>query len=329
MHANTIRLVEVCALVTLLASCENEEPTQQAGSTLVAAPALAAFEARWRVRSAGEVQQRSRLLAEILLGRPMEAAALTGLRATGAQTWSQAKVGNDLLVGHFPKADDLRVSNALLAAVVDGPDIGEAEARKAFDAAYAKMVSSGLVNVAHFDTRKVSVTHTRFGIAPAGQQAVPRVTEYIFSMLRQINGIDFANAGVRIAVHRSGRLSWIRLGGAEVASVRKDGADVPTARGFTFLPAVAPSTLEARFVREVPNAHRAWGRTMYVLPEEVESAVIEPKYVLSFARKSMMDGREVKSRREMLAYSLRSAASAAEDLTGTRQPAAVGDPRPR
>ena len=43
---------------------------------------------------------------------------------------------------------------------------------------------------------------------------------------------------------------------------------------------------------------------MYAMPDKVTSAVIEPKYLVSHVLKFTSEGREVLSRRQLLAYSV-------------------------
>ena len=118
-----------------------------------------------------------------------------------------------------------------------------------------KLVDRAALQLGHSPTSR----STWVGGGPLWQ---PRATErkrieYRITVRRTINGIELANAGVRIAVHASGRVSALRFGGVRVASrVRRQARRSRPASGrWLERQSGQPCDLQARFDREVvpPN----------------------------------------------------------------------------
>ncbi|HEX9942129.1 MAG TPA: hypothetical protein VGG03_08940 [Thermoanaerobaculia bacterium] len=295
---------------------------------------LGVFEARWPKRLPAEVATRAHAVAQVLLERKdlslNSFMAAAKRHAKAAQAWGEhpSAAVPYLHVEYDPRYDDLRLANTDLADELPfAPAIGEAAARERFEDCFERLAAAGIVKAEQFDLAKVDVGYTKFGMARGDLEAVPEITEYRFGLLRQVNGIDFANAGVRISVHRTGGIASIRVGGAEVAARREGTKEQPLGRGGWFQRAVSRTEVEGRFSRDVPNARTAWSRLMYVMPENVDTALIEPLQVISHSRVFEADGRQVVSRRQVLAYSLRTPGAPPLDLSGRGEPQEPREPR--
>jgi hypothetical protein len=332
LGVTTFGLMLVCILG---AGCQTSDVKEQSVTTPAAlsSSALTSFEATWPSRTAQEVAGRSQTVAQILRGRSVGSAqafadAVAKSAYAGTPEWlSEPESG--LMVLYHPKQDDLRVEDLTVSTDVSaGEDVGDAAARATFDLTLDSLGSEGVLDLAHFDRTKVDLAYARAGSAPMGQMAKEYVTAYIFTALRYVNGIPFANAGIRVAVHRSGRVSWIRVGGAQVASRIADGVEVPVGKGGTFARTVADDALLNRFTKERPNAVVEWTRLMYYMPDSSSSAIIEPQLIISHVHRTMSEGVQIVSRRQTLGYSIRDASAPPRDLTSPPAPGSKGDPRP-
>src|SRR5690606_18400990 len=97
---------------------------------------------------------------------------------------------------------------------------------------------------------------------------------------------ELANAGVRIAVHRTGEITGLRLGGVSVGSVQALGLPIEASQ----------SSLNTSFKSLIPKgakARIAWARPMYVLPDDEEKSYVEPTMVYAYSLASESDGQEV------------------------------------
>ncbi|MGI9296023.1 MAG: hypothetical protein ACR2PS_18725 [Pseudomonadales bacterium] len=123
------------------------------------------------------------------------------------------------------------------------------------------------------------------------------------------NGIEAANAGVRLSVHASGRVAGVRLGGVSVKSAMADGFEAPTGQGKVLTRKVATGEIAQRFFK-------------YVMPEDTSKAVVEPLHVYSYSEIYEVEGDLVPSRREVVGYSITDPKALVVDFTPA---AAKGD----
>lgn len=137
---------------------------------------------------------------------------------------------------------------------------------------------------------------------------------------RVINGIEVANAGVRIAVHASGRVSGVRIGHVDVASRRSGNTEEPAAgKGKWMERKVSIRDLDARFEREMAQQKGrpkvAWAKVMYVLPDDQRTAIVEPLYLVSYSLHVPTDDGVAISRRKTIGYSLTDPSAPPIDFT--------------
>lgn len=199
-----------------------------------------------------------------------------------------------------------------------GLDEAKAIARRTFD----ELGKRNVVNPAEYNWDGADVASTWIGAGTLdGKVTDPRRrVEYRITARRQINGIEVANAGIRIAVHPSGRVSAVRVGGPKIESKRDAGREEPTGNGRWREKKVSIPELDARFEREVApkkgQAKVAWARVMYVMPEDQGRAVVEPLYIVSYSvHVPAADGQVAISRRKTVGFSLTDPSAPPVDLT--------------
>jgi hypothetical protein len=243
----------------------------------------------------------------------------------------------ELAVVYLPEYDELRIADQELAvATSPKSEVSQEEAigiaKRAFDA----LAQRKLVDPRHFDWDKADIASTWVGGGPSDSRepTEKRRLEYRITLRRRLNGIELANAGVRIAVHVNGRISSVRSGGVSVASKPgADGLEEPTGAGRWLQRNTTTADLQSRFQREmVPvkaKSKVAWSRVMYVMPENKRTALVQPLYVISYSLEFPSDeGNTVVSRRKTVGFSLVDPKAAPTDLTPpVRMPATEKVPK--
>jgi hypothetical protein len=211
--------------------------------------------------------------------------------------------------------------------VLAAPELSEQKAQGIAHAAFGALAAAGLVNARNLADLGPEVALTKVGIAAPGEMAKEYVTEYAFTWLQHLNGIPFANAGVRIVVDRTGALARVRLGEVLVASRPVSNGDLPAGAGYEFSVQVDDAQIEARFAAERPSARTVLSRIMYIVPDGVASAVIEPLHVFSFSVTSdnPADTLPALSRRTTLGYSIRDPTAKPHEFATPRASQTVGN----
>lgn len=319
---------------------ERASTNNPAGSpTLTAASkpvTYSAFEVSWPRPSARDVAKRARGIAEVMLGERLAEGALvselTAATAPGRLLFSAAlgRAGVDLQGEYRHGADEMVLSNDQLAQDSSGPDIGELAAQARCDQALQRLADAGVLERDLFDVGSALVSKTLEGTGSSdtsGQQE--RVLSYDFLVRQKLNGLPFANAGVRISIHRSGAIQGIRLGGARVAATRTAGTLVPASPGYTFRAKLDEAYYAGRFAQDYPHGQIRSQGVMYILPKSVDPEagtkhVLEPRYVFSYSNHAG----EFAGRRRYVAYSLSAREEPAVDLDAPAVPMPVGGDTP-
>jgi hypothetical protein len=273
---------------------------------------IAAFEMRRASRTPEEVGRRAVHVAELLSGGKGQPPVVTPLEESGEIRRFKITLPGEpaLWLRYIPETDELRALNRdVLTDVRPDQDIGEAAAVELAQAAVRQLAQAGLVDERHFDLKRPEIASAWAGEGSTdGRVSRKRRIEYRVTWRRHINGLDFANAGLRVAIHASGRLSGFRMGSVEVASDASGDVESPQGKGRWLSRTVEPEAIERRFRRDAAADGGApdvqWSRVMYVMPEGRSEAVVEPLKVYSYSLRFKSDGGEVVSRRRMLGYSL-------------------------
>jgi hypothetical protein len=316
-----LRVVGVVSAVVLSLAYRAE--AQQDKSQ--AAERLASFEMTWPKQRVEAVAARARAAAEAMTGQELRRpAVVVPIRsASDAHRMRMTVPGAPSLeVLYLADYDELRIIDTELAAcTAPRGEMPQDEALKLAKRAFDELVRRNLVNRRHYAWDNADVASTWVGGGSLDGKTIERKRiEYRITLRRSINGIELANAGVRIAIHTSGRVSGLRLGGVVVASQIAGDVEEPIGKGRWLSRQVALNDLQPRIERELApekgKAKIAWSRVMYVMPENKRSAVVAPLYVVSYSLEFPSDsGETAVSRRKTVGFSLVDPKALPVDLT--------------
>jgi hypothetical protein len=289
---------------------------------------LASFEMTWARPTPEAIAARAQAAAEVVTGRRLQ-------RPSTAVPAKAAGEGVRRMRFHVPDApaleivylseyDELRIADRELAASTSPrKEIPQDEALAVAKRTFEALAERKLLDARQFNWDKADIASTWAGGGPsdAKEPMDRRRLEYRVTLRRTLNGIEVANSGIRIAVHVSGKVSSLRVGGVSVAS-KPDaaGQEQPTGTGVWLQRRAMEAELQSRFEREVvpakAKAHIAWSRVMYVMPESKRTAVVQPLYVVSYSLEFPgEEGSTVVSRRKTVGFSLVDPKAAPIDLT--------------
>ncbi|MGI9304484.1 MAG: hypothetical protein ACR2RB_17525 [Gammaproteobacteria bacterium] len=296
---STILLLALPALSSLGSTAMAQGPE-------VGAP-IAAFEMEWVRRAPKEVARHAVATAEIMLKRKVGPegveAAISGETSTD---WSSVFAdAPQLRVRYLPEYDELRMIDLEVVSDFDsGDDLNEEDAINLAQKYLSDLERRGVLDRSQFDLSRPQIGYHRVAAGEIdGRKAFDQITEYRITLRRVINGIEAANAGVRLSVHASGRLAGVRLGGVSVKSAMADGVEAPTGQGKVLTRNVSTGEIAQRFFKELPanaTADVAWSKIMYVMPEDTSKAVVEPLHVYSYSQIYEVEGELVPSRRKVV-----------------------------
>ena len=293
---------------------------------------LASLEMAWPVVTTGSVSARVRAAAEAMTGQPLRrppvVVPITPTAIGSRRMRVTVPDAPALEIDYLADYDEMRIVDAELAAsLAPEGEMSQDEAVRMAKRVFDELANRKVVDPRHFDWQRADVAATWAGSGSMdGKTSDRKRVEYRVTVRRSINGIELANAGLRIAVHATGRVSGLRLGGVSVRSKPGGNLEEPTGLGRWRSRQVSDSDAKARFERETAaqkgRVKVAWARVMYVMPENKRSAVVEPLYVVSYSLEVPTDeGETVVSRRRTLGFSLTDPNAPPVDLTPpTRAP---------
>jgi hypothetical protein len=296
----------------------------QSDQSAATAP-ISSFEMAWPQRQSESVVARARAAVEAMTGRTLRS-RLRVLQDKSGSAHERVAIRVPaepmLEVRYLPRYDELRITDTELAvSTAPTTQIPEEQAVAVAKRLFDELVRRKLVAARPYNWDHPDIAATMVGGGSLdGKTVEPRRVEYRITARRTINGIEVANAGVRIAVHVSGRVSALRLGGVVIASKEADGSEMPVGRGRRMMGRVAAEDLQARIERELAAGEAkveiAWSRPMYVMPENRRRAVVAPMQVVSYSlRFPGESGESVVSRRKTVGFSLVDPAARPVDLT--------------
>jgi hypothetical protein len=285
---------------------------------------LASFEMAWPKLKTEAITARARAAAEVMTGRQLSRPAVVApIKPSRASSRMQMAVPGApaLEIFYLPEYNELRIVDTELAAsTTPGREMPQDEALKLARRAFDELARRNVIDPRNYDWGSADIASTWVGGGSLdGKTSEKNRIEYRITVRRSINGIEVANAGARIAIHASGRVSALRLGGVEVASKTAGNVEEPIGKGRWLSRRVANKDLQARFEREmVPEKAKArvvWSRVMYVMPESKRTALVEPLYVVSYSLEFPSDdGQTAVSRRKTVGFSLVNPEAAPVDL---------------
>lgn len=320
MKPNVTALMGLACVMFVSASAQ--QPEVEPGQR------VASFEMTWTQRSPEMIMSRVQAAAEVMAGRRLERGAKADSTRSSKEMLHRIRLrlpdAPSLEAVYLPEYDELRIGDQELAASTSPKsEISQEEAIGIAKHALEALAQRNLVDLRHFNWEKADIASTWVGggsIDGKAQLEKHRL-EYRITLRRTVNGIEVANAGIRLGIHISGRISSVRLGGVSVAS--KPGAtglEEPTGTGRWMRSSATIADIRSRFAREMVPAKAkprvAWSRVMYVMPENKRTALVQPLYVVSYSLEFPSDeGNTVVSRRMTVGFSLVDPKALPIDLT--------------
>jgi len=274
-----------------------------------------AVELSWQKRSTEEWSRRVSALAR-LIGVEVKSEYLAEMLSENNRlgNWQPLRdEKSDLIFKVLPDHNEIRLVNTRLAERIDGLRIEEPEAVKIATEVLQSLGRNDLLNRLRYEPERFKIGYHRVGTGSTdGKQSEQTIVGYRVTFLAHIDNIPLANAGVRIAVHRSGKLSGIRIGGVSVSK----GAGKEVSRR------VSDDEIQKRFQASLPKSMKpriAWQRVMYVMPDDERKAVVYPTHTISYSLVGQTEQGEVVSRRKTVGFSL---VDSGADITDYLKPAA-------
>lgn len=313
-------------VMTLLAATMLTPATAAAQQDKVQVPErFASFEMFWPMQKPEAAAVQARAIAEVLSGERLRRPALIIpiKSADGSSRRMQLNVPEapTLEITYLAEYAEFRIVNTDLAAsTAPEGEISQEEAVKIARRTIDDLAGRKMADARHYNWENADIASTWVGGGSIdGKTAEKKRIEYRITLRRSINGIELANAGVRIAVHASGRVSGLRLGGVAVRSKMSEAMEEPIGKGRWLTSKISLNELQARFNRMVPEGAKAiiaWSRVMYVMPENKRTAIVEPLYVVSYSVEVPTDAGEMAvSRRRTVGLSLVDLKAPPVDLT--------------
>lgn len=270
------RRVHLCGVLLALSACSSRGEDQEAGDVsgpIEPAPRqLRAVGTHWPMRSSTEVAERAdRVLDAMRVERGESVGAversLSSAVANGS-VWSDRplKDAPGIHFQYYPGQDDLRVRNTDLADSYSGPELAQDRARGEFERVLVDLKNDGLIRDDGYDASAALVSTTEFGSGTVdGAEAASEIVEYHFTLRRTVDGIPFLNSGVQVSIHKSGRVSGIRVGGAKLQADEdwgEWGARVELEE-YTFPPGPSEADLQRKVDDHLKNAFVHWQGVFY------------------------------------------------------------------
>jgi hypothetical protein len=289
---------------------------------------LGMLEMRWERPSERVVAERIIAVAEVMLQRRIdreEARKALAPAISGHErgSWTRFEVAPELLVRYLPEVDEIRVLNEELTISneVRG-SLGEQQIVELAGRYLRELGTRRALDAALYDLRDAEIGYGRAGAGQVtGVREYDRIVEFRVTLRPRINGIEVANAGVRLGIRPTGELVSLRFGGVSMRPVEGESILKPEREGTLPKQEVPKERIKARFYRSLPQGVAAeihWERVMYVMPEDRERAVVQPLYVLSYSEVREVDGEPIVSRRKVIGYSLTDPEAGPVDLSPVR-----------
>jgi hypothetical protein len=292
-------------------------PSERQATLTSVSTQMSAFRLSYRAFSIAEFAHRSSVFAAAMLGDILPEASFHSSLANAVPTLAGnvSAYHQDAMrikMKYHPENSEIQVGNSDVTSDVSSlSDVGEPAARAVFVDAFNSLVTSGEIDSTGLDPGTARLSKVMQGEGQSGQAPVERIKEYRYFIPRRVNGIEVANSGVRISVHRSGKIASIATYGASVVSTAQGGAEVPGPGGYTFTPTIAQAALAARAANDSPNSTVKSLGPMYFLPEGSADAVVEPTELFFVTPTVVIEGKTIHGRAHVLSYSVRDASLAA------------------
>lgn len=285
---------------------------------------IAAFEMGWEDAPKQDVLRRIAAAAEVMLAADIDQrAAMKSLGGAILElepgSWSRLELAPQLIIRYDADYDEIRLINEELDIATDiGGDIGEAAAQGRAEKYLDGLASAGVLDKRLYAQAVLELGYKRVGYGSRdGKTRVDQVAEYRFTFRPRLEGVEMANAGVRMGILASGDLVSLRFGGVTPRGEWVGDKLQPTGRGGYREAKVDPNAILSRLyagAAKDASVDIAWSRLMYVVTEEDKQVVVEPMFIVSLTERRLVDGEWVSSRRKTLAFSVTDAGAKPIDL---------------
>jgi hypothetical protein len=298
-----------------------------------AATTLGAFEITLPERSAAEAAALAGSVAGVLTHSVIAPSSVVGLERALTRSPHAASARlvdlSRITIGHHQRVDSVwAIDEEVAHDVATETDVGVDAAATEFNRALAGLESARIVDSATLDVAGAHRSRVMQGQGNSQGMQTERVKEYVFFAPRTINGVPIGEAGVRVSVHRSGKIASIRVAGAVVAaSPDSSGLAAPTGQGHLLDRTVPESELDARVRADNPDAAVTPLGLLYWLPGNVRSAVVAPRQAYMVFPRVVIDGQTGPGRGHRALYAVDDA-TASPLLAPVPTPGGAGDPRP-
>lgn len=300
MNTPTHNLLKKCLFLLVLSAIPGCNTITQKADGKQSATELSAIKLSWQQRSTEELAKRVSVLAE-LFGVDASSKHLVEMLSDqdSLGNWQALRDENsDMIFKVLPDYDEIRLVNTRLAESTEGLKLDEQQAIEIAADILQSLNKQDLLNGLRYQPEKYKVGYHRVGSGSTdGKQAEDTIVGYRITFLAHIDDIPLANAGVRVAVHRNGKLSGIRIGGVSASPDAGKGQSRQ----------VSDDEIKKRFAASVPRDMEpriAWQRVMYVMPDDERSAVVYPTHTISYSLVGESEQGEVISRRKTVGFSL-------------------------
>ena len=267
----------------------------------------------WAKQDMQEIAKKTLIAGELVAGHELHAKKLVTLlrESKDLGRWiSPFDDASGLKVKVIPEYNEIRVINRELSEVFDGEDVGKETAVEIAIKYLDSLQETGMLDHHNYNMDDIQIGFGKFGEGSTdGSSKVEHIYEYRVTFRPNVRGIQLANAGVRIAVHRSGKLASIRMGGVSIRESHSRGKVIRK---------VSKEKIDSRFNSMIPKNNKpsiAWSRVMYVMPENKREALVEPMQVYAYSLISEIDGEPVVSRGKIVGFSLTDANTRVVDFT--------------
>lgn len=272
----------------------------------------------WRERDAQEVIDAVGATVTVMLNGDapdrmpdqMDAALKEALFGNEGGTWTRIPAAPQILVKYDRSFDEFRLINEELDVIREPVGrIGIEDAQARAERILRGLIERKVVDAELYRDAAMQLGYRRVGRGTTeGRADLGQIVEYRFTYRPRIEGIELANAGVRIGLLTDGAVSSMRVGGVTPSGTFREGRLRPEDGGTRRDIEIAPGELMTRFYRALPpNAapEIAWSKVMYAMPDDARSALVEPQLLISFSERQPTDeGQWVTSRRRVLGFSL-------------------------
>ncbi|MFS8182847.1 hypothetical protein ACMG4P_14975 [Pseudovibrio denitrificans] len=240
----------------------------------------------------------------------MDAALKEVLYGDEAGTWARVSAAPQILVRYDADFDEIRLINKEIDVIREplgriSVDEAVARANKVIDA----LSEQRILNRRLYSNAAIQIGYRRVGSGSRkAQPGRSQILEYRVTYRPRIEGVELANAGVRVGVMANGQIGSMRFGGVTPLVKFTDNKVEPEEDGKRLPVVIDPNRLTKRFYRTLSanvSPQVAWSRVMYAMPDGERSALLEPMLVVSFSEGTTTNkGQRVSSRRRILGFSL-------------------------